>query len=312
MTDSAENKPVIPILTGPTGSGKSAVINCLLEKFPDINIISADSRQIYRQLDIGTDKPSKNELAGHHYHLIDIRDPGERYTAFDFADDAKKIIGELLCQGKLPLISGGTGLYIRSLVEGIAEIPDDDFSIRDRLENEAIEKGPQFLYERLQTIDPDEALKIHPNNIRRVIRAIEIYELTGNPKSKMMGKDGEKKENGLFDIVVLKPSREELYAAINARVEMMMKNGLLEETEKIYRSELKEKVDLVNVIGYSELFQYLNDEITLDSAINLIKQNTRRFAKRQITWFRGMKNIKLLNSQELALGYLLKYYPRAN
>jgi tRNA dimethylallyltransferase len=312
MKDSEENNRTIPVLTGPTGSGKSAVINKLLERYPKINIISADSRQIYRQLDIGTDKPSQRERDLYNYNLIDICDPGNRYTAFDFVADANKIIDKLMGKGELPLISGGTGLYIRSLVEGIVEIPEDDLKIRARIEDDVIEKGPQYLYERLLEIDPDEARKIHPNNIRRVIRAIEIHELTGQTKTQIMKRGELGIHKYKFDTLILMPPREELYAGINDRVDRMMRNGLLDEAEKIFNGELKRAVEGVNVIGYNELFQYLDDKISLDSAINLIKQNTRRFAKRQITWFRGMKNVTFLETQTEAFSSLLKYYPDLN
>ncbi len=306
MSNSGENKPVIPILTGPTGSGKSAAILPLLKKNPALEVISADSRQIYKHLDIGTDKPSPEERARFHYHLIDRVMPGERFTAFDFVREAELLIAEIVARGHTPLICGGTGLYIKALTEGIVEIPEDDFAIRSRLENEALEKGPKYLFERLQKIDPLETEKTHPHNLRRIIRALEIYEITGRSKSDLMA--AEKAAGTLYDydIVCLMPPRNLLYEQINNRVERMMKAGILKEVEDLRDLGLEEKVVAINVIGYKELFDYLNDRISLDGAVNLIKQNTRRFAKRQITWFRSMKGPKIAETREMAENYLSK------
>jgi len=308
MPNLGGNKPIIPILTGPTGSGKTAVVNRLLEVNPELHIISADSRQIYKYLDIGTDKPPQSELDRHNYHFVDFVLPGKRYTAFDFVEDAREIISELLEKETLPIICGGTGLYIKSLAEGIAELPDDDLAIRRNLENEAVEKGPKFLYEKLQEIDPDEASRIHPNNIRKVIRGLEIYYLTGRPKSRITA-EREIDYPYRFDIICLMPSRERLYENINARVDNMMKDGLMAEIESLYNLGFADKVKGINVIGYNELFRYFDDQISLSVAVNLIKQNSRRFAKRQITWFRGMRNLKMFDTSDSALQYLLGFWP---
>jgi len=307
MPDSAENKPIIPVLTGPTGAGKTAVVNRLLVDFPDLHVISADSRQIYKYLNIGTDKPSKAELDKFNYHLIDFVSPGERFTAFDFVDASRKIVTQLLTKDITPLISGGTGLYIKSLVEGIVELPDDDLSIRQRLEEDLIVKGPKYLYDRLQEVDPDEAGEIHPNNIRKIIRALEIYHLTGRPKSKIIKQQGVDSQFR-FDVICLAPSREQLYDNINRRVDRMFKDGLLTETESFQNMGLAEMIRSINVIGYTELFRYLDDQISLSTAINLIKQNSRRFAKRQLTWFRGMRELKMMRSQESAYQYLKGFW----
>jgi len=300
MSNSSENRPVIPVLTGPTASGKTGVAVRLLEENPRIPIISADSRQIYRYLDIGTDKPDKGLLEKYDFHLVDFVEPGDRYTAFDFVEDASRLIDNSVKAGRLPLICGGTGLYIKSLVEGIVEIPDDDFSIRNRLEDEAIEKGPKYLFEKLEKIDPLEARKTHPHNIKRIIRALEIYEMTGRPKSEIIASGSKKTDDFLYKIYCLLPPREALYNKINKRVDEMIAGGLLEEVENLIRAGLKERVEKVNVMGYSELFKYLDGELSLDSSVNLIKQNTRRYAKRQITWFRGMDDIEYIDSVERA------------
>lgn len=305
MPSSSESKPIIPVLTGPTGAGKTSVVLRLLEVYPDIDVISADSRQIYRHLDIGTDKPSKKILEKFTFHLVDCIEPGERYTAFDFAADSERILDDLSLRGRFALICGGTGLYIKSLVEGIVEISEEDFSIRNRLEEEAIEKGSQYLYDRLVEIDPLEARKIHPHNTKRIVRALEIYHITGKSKSELIASAGRKNGRCNYEIVCLLPPRDELYEGINSRVDLMVKSGLLGEVEHLCRLGLREKVEEIEVIGYSELFKYIDGELTLGAAIDLIKQNSRRFAKRQITWFKGMTNVKYKPSSDAAYEHIL-------
>jgi len=301
MSNSSANKPLIPVLTGPTASGKTGVAVRLLEKYPDIPVISADSRQIYLHMSIGTDKPGVELLEKYDFQLVDFVEPGERYTAYDFVEDARRLIGKYSNENKTPLICGGTGLYIRSLVEGIVEIPDDDLKIRSRLEDDAVGKGPKYLFERLEKIDPLEAKKTHPHNIKRIIRALEIYELTGKSKSEMIAAESKKQDDYVYKIICLMPPREALYERINERVDEMIENGLLDEVENIIESGRRENVEKVNVIGYAELFKYFDNELSLDSAVNLIKQNSRRFAKRQITWFRGMDDIEYMDNADLAL-----------
>ncbi len=306
MSNSGENKPVIPILTGPTGAGKTGVALSLLEIHPDIQVISADSRQIYKHLNIGTDKPPGDILKKYNFHLVDFVRPGERYTAFDFVRDANKIIEDTLSEGGVPLICGGTGLYIRSLVEGIVEI-EDDFDVRERLENDTIEKGPQYLYEKLQEIDPEEAAKVHPHNIKKIIRALEIFHIAGKTKTELLS-SGPINDSHRFEIVCLMPPRDILYEKINRRVDQMMEAGLLEEVRTICGDGLKGIVEEINVIGYTEVIKHIDAIIDKETAINLIKQNSRRYAKRQITWFGGMENISYADSGEKILKLLKPFW----
>ncbi len=306
--NSEENKLTIPILTGPTASGKTSLALALAEIYPQIEIISADSRQIYGFLKIGTDKPSEEIMARCKFHLVDCVNPGERFTAFDFVEESRKILADILDRGKRPLICGGTGLYIRSLAEGIFEIPEEDFSIRDNLEEEIITRGPEFLYKRLQAIDPEEAAKVHPNNVKRLIRALEIYYQTGKPKSNLINQTQYEPDLYNYDIVCLMLPRDELYRRINARVDAMIKAGLPDEVKTIMEKGLKDVISKINVIGYNELFRYFEKEISLETAINLIKQNSRRYAKRQITWFKGMKNIQFFDSEDVLKDYLAGYW----
>ncbi len=298
------NKHTVPVLVGPTASGKTSTALQILDRFPDTELISADSRQIYKYLNIGTDKPSPEEMAKYKMHLVDFVEPGERYTAFDFVSDAKKIIVDALSKGTIPLICGGTGLYVRALVEGITEIPDDDFEIRARLEEEFVKNGPQHLFERLEKIDPVEASKTHPHNIKRIIRALEIYELTGLSKTDLLAEQVRRNDNWQYHMVCLMPPREKLYQRINLRVDEMIKDGLLEEVQDLMNRGLENKIKKINVISYNELFNYHNNEVSLSEAINLIKQNSRRFAKRQITWYKGMQNLDFCDTFKGVIDHL--------
>ncbi len=282
---SDENKLNIPIICGPTASGKSAVAFKLAQTFP-VEIVSADSRQIIKHLNIGTAKPTDEEKKQANFHLIDIIKPGERYTAFRFIDNANQAIEDILKRNKVPIVVGGTGLYLRALTEGVVEIEQEDYTIREKLENELEEKGSEILFERLKKIDPLEAAKIHPNNHVRLIRALEIYYLTGKSKSEITSSNSYMKSDYDFEYFCLLPNREELYHKINSRVEQMLECGLLTEIKQLFTDGYEEKLKKANVIGYNELIEHLNGNLSYDEAVNLIKQNTRRYAKRQYTWFR--------------------------
>lgn len=275
----------IPIICGPTASGKTAIAVKLANSHP-IEIISADSRQIIKYLEIGTAKPTDEERSKLSFHLLDLIEPGERYTAFRFIDDAGLAMKNILSQNHIPVIVGGTGLYLRALTEGVVEIEQADFTIRENLEKELDEKGSEYLYKKLLVIDPIEAAKFHPNNNVRLIRALEIYQLTGKSKSELMATGAYQKSKFEFEFFCLLPDRTVLYDVINKRVDLMLENGLLAEIEKLCENGLKEKITNANVIGYSELLKHLNGNLSYDEAVNLIKQNTRRYAKRQYTWFK--------------------------
>lgn len=275
----------IPVICGPTASGKSLVAHALAKEQP-IEIVSADSRQLVRHLNIGTAKPTLQERQEVPYHLIDLIEPGERYSAFRFIGDATRVITEILRRGNQPIVVGGTGLYIRALTEGVVEIEQDDMAIRERLESEMEQHGPEAMYERLRQIDPLEASKTHANNNIRVIRALEIYYLTGKSKSEINATGTYRKGHFNFVCYAILPERDWLYARINERVDIMIEQGLLQETEALVLRGWKENIRRANIIGYNELLDYLDDRISLDEAVSSIKQNTRRFAKRQMTWFR--------------------------
>lgn len=287
----------IPIIGGPTGSGKTAVALELSKKFP-LEIISADSRQIIRQLDIGTAKPTQQEQEQVTFHLIDIVEPGEKYSAFRFIDEANRAIEQTLKNNHLPVVVGGTGLYLRALTEGVVEIDAEDLTIRERLENEYDQLGPEKLFERLEKVDPLEAVKIHPNNKIRLVRALEIFELTGKSKSELVTTGAYRKSKYNFEYYLLLPNREELYQKINSRVDQMLELGLLEEIKGLIDQGVGEAIAKSAVIGYAELLDYFNGNIELSSAVNMIKQNSRRYAKRQYTWFRNQSTGQQFSTKE--------------
>ena len=289
----------IAIICGPTGSGKTTTALEIAKRLP-IEIISADSRQIIKHLDIGTAKPTQEELAQVPFHLVDIIEPGERYSAFNFIDDAEKCINQIIQRLNIPIIVGGTGLYLRALTDGVVEINQEDFSFREKLEAELEEKGTEYLHKRLEEIDPLESAKIHPNNKHRIVRALEIFYLTGHTKSELMttGKYRNSKYN--YTYYCLAPERELLYNRINARVDNMLENSFLKEVNDLISLGYKEKIQKSNVIGYAELIEYIDGNLSLDEAIAMIKQNSRRYAKRQMTWFRKQEELTFYdNSTEL-------------
>ena len=276
----------IPIICGPTGSGKTGAAVRLAASYP-IEIVSADSRQIIRHLDIGTAKPTSQEREAVAMHLLDLIEPGQRYTAFRFIDDATAAINDIFARNKLPVVVGGTGLYLRALTDGIVEIEEEDMSLRDALEREMEQLGPAAMYEQLERIDPLEAARTHPNNRVRVLRALEIYRRTGRTRSEL-AETGHYRRSGFdFTAFCLAPPRDELYARINDRVDAMMTGGFLEEVRRLAGEGRSDAVRRANVLGYVELLDHFEGKYSLAEAVALIKQHHRRYAKRQLTWFRN-------------------------
>ncbi|MCM2271968.1 MAG: tRNA (adenosine(37)-N6)-dimethylallyltransferase MiaA [candidate division Zixibacteria bacterium] len=292
----AEARP-IPIICGPTASGKTSVALELASHAP-IEIVSADSRQLVRHLDIGTAKPTAAERARVPFHLIDIIEPGERYSAFRFINDATRVIKEILKRGHQPMLVGGTGLYLRALTDGVVEIEQGDMLIRQELERQMDELGPEALHARLKEIDPLEASKIHPNNRVRVMRALEIFHLTGKSKSEVTATGSYRKSDFQFEYHCILPERAKLYQRINERVDEMLQLGWVAETEGMAAQGMADQVRLANIIGYNELLNYIEGLISLEEAVSSIKQSTRRYAKRQVTWFTRQGNCKYYSAAQ--------------
>jgi len=291
------DKTRLIIVSGPTASGKTSLAVELALLFNG-EIISADSMQVYRLMDIGTAKPTLEERRGVAHHLIDVVYPDEEYTAARFRTEASNKIKEIAGRGRTVIIAGGTGLYIKALTQGLFSGPEANRELRQELLEVASEKGKEALHEMLKKIDPEGASQIHPNNLNRVIRAIEVYELSGKPIS------GLQKEHSFSESpydclkIGLTVERETLFNAIDCRVDQMLSAGLLEETRALadmgYGYDLKPMCSL----GYKEMSGYLNGAHQLEEAVRLIKRNTRHYAKRQITWFRKDTAIKWFNPSE--------------
>lgn len=277
------------VIVGPTCSGKTKLSLILAEKL-QTEIISADSRQIYKYLTIGTAKPDTIDLNSVKHHFIDQLNPDEEFNADIFSRKARKIISELVKKNKIPIVVGGSGLYIKALIDGITATVDSDKFLRDELLQLRNKYGNDYLYNELKKIDPESADKMLPQNWKRVIRAIEVYKLTGKP---IWQHHKENKVSNEFDFIQygLRWDRKNLYSNIEKRVDEMIKKGLIEEVKMILNMGYSKENNSLNSLGYKEIIDLLENKITLNEAVNLIKRNTRRFAKRQLTWFNADKRI---------------------
>ena len=274
-------------IVGPTAVGKSELALQLAQYFP-LEIISADSRQVYRYMDIGTNKPSPAERASVPHHIIDVVEPDEDFSLAMYHRLALEALKAIQQKGKLPLLVGGSGLYVWSLVEGwkIPEVPPDQ-KLRRQLESRAGQEDSQNLYRELQAIDPVAAAKINPSNIRRVIRALEIYYATGQTPSQLQRKE----TPGFSTLVVgLTRDRSELYKKIDGRVDKMIQRGLVEEVEQLLKEGYNPSLPSMSGIGYKQIGQFLRGEMTLPEAIDKIKYETHRLARHQYAWFRLSDN----------------------
>lgn len=284
-------KPLI-ILTGPTAVGKTA-LSIELAKAVNGAVISADSMQVYKYMDIGSAKITREEMQGVPHYLIDEFMPQEEFNIVLFQKYAKSYMEEIYGKGKIPILTGGTGFYIQSVVYDIDFSREEaDKSYRKELEDLSREKGALYLYEMLKEKDPEAAEEIHPNNVKRVIRALEYYHESGGEKiSDHNKKEREKSSPYNFAYFVLNDERKRLYQAIEKRVDNMISRGLIGEVEKLKEMGCKKGMVSMQGLGYKEILSYLNGEISLDEAVYILKRDTRHFAKRQITWFGREKDV---------------------
>ena len=280
-----KNKTLI-VVAGPTASGKTAAAIALAQHFNTV-VISADSRQFFREMSIGTAKPTEAELAAAPHYFINSHSITQPFSVGDFERECLALLDELFKKYEVVIMAGGSGLYIRAVTEGFDELPTADPDIRDRLNTELAANGITALQERLKEADPAYYAEADINNPQRVIRALEVYEATGNPISSYRTAKVNKRPFHIIKFGLDMP-REKLYDRINRRVDIMIKDGLLEEVAalKPYR-----EYNALNTVGYSELFDFFDGKTDMDTAIGNIKQNTRRFAKRQLTWFRKDKEV---------------------
>ena len=290
------DKPKVIVICGPTASGKTSLGIKLANRING-EIISCDSMQIYKDMDIGTAKPTLEERNAAKHYLVDFVSPDKRYSVADYKKDAEETIDKIISEGKTPIIVGGTGLYLNSLVYGI-EYPniETDLKYREELENRVLAEGLGKLYDEAAEIDPEAIKKISPNDKKRILRILEIYHATGKTKTEM---EIESKKKGVkydYRIFVLNMEREKLYDRINKRVDIMIENGLEEEVRKLIEKYTKFPTAMQG-LGYKEIIEYFDNKITRDEAIEKIKMESRRYAKRQITWFKSYKNAIWLDAE---------------
>lgn len=290
-------KPMI-ILSGPTAVGKTA-LSIELAKKVNGAIISADSMQVYKHMDIGSAKIMPEEMEGIKHYLIDALEPSDEFNIVIFQKMAKEALKEIYANGQIPIIAGGTGFYIQALLYDIDfENQDCNEEYRAQLEQIAKEQGPEVLHARLQEIDPVSAEKIHANNVKRVIRALEFYHLTGKPISEHNEEEHQKESPYNFAYFVLTDQRENLYKRIDKRVDLMVEQGLLEEVKKLKDMGYHREMVSMQGLGYKEILDYLDGKCTLEEAIYVIKRETRHFAKRQLTWFRRERDVHWMDKSQ--------------
>jgi len=280
---SEHNKDPLVVIVGPTAVGKTSAAICVAKRL-DGEIVSADSRQLYRQMDIGTAKPTQEELRAVSHHLIDVADPDESWNLAIYQREAYRVIDDILQLGKLPFLVGGTGQYIRAIIEGWNIPPQrPDLKLREALRQWAETIGREGLYERLELIDPEAASKIDYRNLRRTVRALEVIFKTGERFSELRNR-----QECPYDPIILgidRP-RDELYKRVDRRISQMLEAGLVDEVQSLLDAGYSPDLRTMSAIGYDEVIQYIQGEIPYDEAVTLIKRNTRTFVRRQANWFK--------------------------
>lgn len=290
-------KPLI-ILTGPTAVGKTKA-SIGLAKALNGEIISADSMQVYKHMDIGSAKIRPEEMQGVRHYLVDELEPDEEFHVVRFQQMAKAAMEEIYAKGKVPIVVGGTGFYIQALLYDIDFTEnEEDTAYREELEQIAAEKGAEYLHDMLRDADPESAESIHANNVKRVIRALEFYKLTGQKISEHNEKERAKESPYDFCYFVLNDDRKLLYNRIDLRIEQMLEDGLLEEVKALKEKGYTKDMVSMQGLGYKEILDYLNGECTLEEAVYILKRDTRHFAKRQLTWFRRERDVIWVNKNE--------------
>lgn len=285
----------VVIICGPTASGKTALSIELAKKING-EIVSADSMQIYDEMNIGTAKPDKEEMQGIKHYLIGNIKPTQRYSVSEFKKDAIASIEEIISKNKMPIVVGGTGLYVNSLVYGI-DYPEIETNLkyRKQLEQEVLEKGLQYLYDRAVEIDKEAMKNISPNDKKRILRVLEIYKETGKTKTEI---EKESRKNGIpydYRIFAINMPRDILYDRINKRVDIMLEKGLIHEVEELYKKYGEKLLTSMQAIGYKEVVEYLKGNCSKEEMIEKVKMETRRYAKRQLTWFKKIENVHWLD-----------------
>ena len=294
-------QPLI-IIAGPTATGKTKLAVMLAQQLNG-SIISADSMQVYRGMDIGSAKASAEEQAAVKHYLLDIREPEESFSVWEFQKAAKEAIAEITAAGKIPILVGGTGFYIQALLYDIAFEESGPTQVREKWEEIAADRGYEYLYEELKRIDPESTSKIHANNHKRILRALEYYDLTGEKISLHNQRESQKESSYQELFYVLTMDRAMLYQRIEQRVDAMLAGGLIEEVQKLYDRGCRREMTAMQGLGYKEILNYLSGEWSLEKAAEELKKGTRHFAKRQITWFKREKNVEWIDLNNYAFDY---------
>ncbi|WP_353894509.1 tRNA (adenosine(37)-N6)-dimethylallyltransferase MiaA [Proteinivorax hydrogeniformans] len=287
------------VILGPTASGKSSLAMELAAEMRG-EIVSADSAQVYKYMDIGTAKPTIKEQANVPHHLIDVVLPSEEFSVFDFQKLSQKVIKDIKKRDNHPIVVGGTGLFIRALTEDftLVSIPEDK-AIRKKYQDMADEKGNHYIHSLLKNRDDNAYNKLHPNDYRRVIRALEVYELSGKSIYELQRRNQFASNITNINFYGLYMDRQRLYTQINNRVDQMIEDGLVTEVSELLKQGISKDCNALKAIGYRQVVMYLENQIDFDEMVRLIKRDTRRYAKRQLTWFRNMDNIKWYNLDNL-------------
>ncbi len=294
-SDAPAAKPLVAFIVGPTGTGKSAAAMAVAAEIP-AEIVSADSMQFYRGMDVGTAKPSAEDRASVPHHLIDIVEPDEPYNVADFHRDATAAIEEVLSRGRLPLVVGGSGLYVRALANELdLPIAEPDEALRQRLRDFAKHSGPDALHDRLRKVDPASADRIHPRDQKKIIRPLEVYEKTGRPLSELHSDSLPPSTRYDCRMFGLTCDREELYRRVEERCNAMINSGLLKEVQTLLDRGLRPELQSMQAIGYKEMAAFLRGEVPFPEATETFKRNTRRYVKRQLTWFRADERIQWID-----------------
>jgi len=293
------NQSSIVVIAGPTASGKTAVGLKLAEQFSG-EIVSADSVQVYRYLDVGSAKPSPEERSRVPHHMIDVRDPDEEFSAGDYVREARASVEGIVARGLVPFLVGGTGLYIRLLLGGVIDVPPSSPELRQSLLRQKQVMGPGYLYRRLCSVDPETASKTAAENVARIIRALEVFELTGKPVSLFQRGHAFRDSPYRRLFICLAPDRKVLYERIDKRVDSMVKGGLFDEVRDLYERGYGRQLKSLQSLGYRHVGMVLAGEMDRDDAIGVLKRDTRRYAKRQFTWFRSEPGVLWINPDDEA------------
>lgn len=298
MINANNSLPPAIFIMGPTASGKTALAMSLRQRFP-VELISVDSALIYRGMDIGTAKPTAEELAQTPHRLIDIRDPAESYSAADFRADALREMAAITAEGKIPLLVGGTMLYFKALLEGLSPLPPADPDVRAQIEKQAQELGWEALHRQLQQVDPVSAARIHPNDPQRLSRALEVFLISGKTLTELTKISGETLPYNVQQFAIAPATREQLHQRIALRFEQMMAAGFEAEARALFeRGDLHTDLPSVRCVGYRQMWSYLEGEIGYDEMVYRGICATRQLAKRQMTWLRGWESVHWLDSDE--------------